>query len=260
MTVNEEDYLEHHGILGMRWGHRKLEAKTKLQIKTKGISVKGDGSINVDKGVSLQRLVRGDGSSIPLKDITYASLTDYDNAKYIKYIGGKGFFGGGRDKVLQLTTRQPIKAPSVDEASKIVVGIFATDKKFRETFKPFMGEAISAHELAEIVANPTGKKAKLWYTAVNTSLTFDSEFDPTAPYIQKTVRETFQKKGFNAVRDENDFQSGVSKAPIIIFSPETTVKVTTVSDITDDMRNMSKDKLKAYSTLGRDWVQKELYD
>lgn len=256
--VIDEDYLEHIGVLGMRWGHRKVGPS--LDVKTKGITIKADGSIEVNKGLSLQRLTRSSGKSHPLKDITYASLTDYDNAKYIKYIGGKGFFGGGRDQVIKLTTIEKIKAPSVDEASKIVSDIFVNDPKFRNTFTNFAGQKISSKELATMKKDPTGKVAKEWYQHVNVSLTFDSDFDPTAPIIQKTVREEFQKKGFNAVRDENDFQNKVSKAPIIIFSPEKTLKVTKVSNITDELRKVSKDKLKQYNTLGRDWVSKQLYD
>lgn len=255
--------LLHFGINGMHWGVRRTSENNtnlSLQVKTKGIIIKADGSMEVSKGVSLQRLTRSDGSSLPLKNLTYASLTEHDNAKYIKYIGGKGFFGGGRDTIVQLTAQQKIKAPSVDEASKITSDLFINNSKFRDTFTNMAGQKISKKELEAIKKEPAGKVAKDLYTNVNTSLTFSSDFDSTAPYIQKTIRETFQKKGFNAVRDENDFQSKVSKSPIIIFSPEKTLKVTRISNITDALRNASKEKLKAYSALGKDWVEKQLYD
>lgn len=256
---NNQKALSHYGVLGMKWGVRK-EPKPSLNVKTKGITVKADGSISIQKGASMQRLVRSNGKSMPLKNITYASLTDYDNAKYVKYIGGKGFFGGGRDTVLKMTAQKPIKAPSFDDATKITSNLFLNDSKFRSTFTDTLGRTIPAKELAEIKKEPTGKTAKAWYTMVNTSLTFDKEFDSAAPYIQKTIKTEFQKKGFNAVRDENDYQTGVSKAPIIIFSPETSLKVTTISQITDELRQASKDKLKAYDSLGKNWVQEQLYD
>jgi len=260
------DELVHFGIMGMHWGHRKSQSNTgnssdsKLNIKTKGVSVKADGSITVEAGASLQRLVRSNGESMPLKGLTYASLSDYDNAKYVKFIGGKGFFGGGRDTIVQLTATEPIKAPSVDEASKIVSDLFINDSKFRKTVTNMSGDKITNKELAMIKKDPTGTKAKEWYEEVNTALTFGADFDPTAPYVQKTIRETFKKNGYNAVRDENDFQTGVSKAPIIIFSPEKTLKVTKVSAITDDLRRASKEKLKQYNRLGNDWVQQQFYD
>lgn len=256
--MNNSNTLAHFGILGMHWGVHRNTAPVPTA-KTKGIVVKEDGSITVAKGANLQRLVRKDGSSLPLKNLTYASLTEYDNAKYIKYIGGKGLFGGGRDTILQLTATEPIKAPSINEASKIVSNMFLTDSKFRNTYTNVLGEKLSPKELAIIKKEPNGKVAKEWYSSVNTALTFDSTFDPSATYVQKTVREALQKKGFNAVRDENDFQAGVSKAPIIIFSPEKTLKVTKISDITDKVRKESKAKLKAYNSLGKKWIEKNLY-
>lgn len=255
-----EIFLSHFGILGMKWGVRRERGPTqKLNVRTSGITINSDGSMLIEKGAKLQRLVRKDGSSMPLKDITYASLTEYDNAKYIKYIGGKGFFGGGRDTVLQLTAKTRIKAPSEKEATKIVSDMFIKDKNFRNIFTTVVGSKISQKELNDIIKEPTGKTAKAWYTLVNTSLTFSKDFDSSAPYVQKAFREAFSKKGFNAIRDENDFQAGVSKSPIIIFSPEKSLKVTKVSDITDDLRIASKETLKAYKDLGKDWVEKQLY-
>lgn len=251
--------LMHYGVPGMRWGVRKLDSSS-LIVKSQGVRIGSDGSIDIQKGASLQRLVRSSGASLPMKDLTYASLSDYDNARYIKTIGGKGIFGGGRDQILSIQATQNIKAPSLDESTKMVSDLFLNDAKFQKTYTNMMDVPISKKELDRIRSDPGGKTARAWYESVNQSLTFDAEFDPIAPYVQKTVREKVQSKGYNALRDENDVAAKISKAPIIIFSPDKSLKVITVTTITDEIRQANKEKLKQYKSLGKNWAEEKLYD
>lgn len=272
ILINGELY--HHGVKGMRWGIRRYQNKDgsltpagkkryspeELGRKPvqKGVTVNSDGSITVSKGTSLQRLTSD--KSRPLQDITYASMLEYDNAKYIKYIGGKGFFGGGRDKVLSMKANEDLKAPSMDEASKIMVDMLNTNPKFRNSFTNCLGNTVSDKELEKMNKDPTGVTAKAWYDELNVSMTFSPDFDPSAPYIQKTFSDALQKKGYNMLRDENDFQNKVSKAPVIILNPQKTLKVVSVSDITDELRTSSKEVLDDYKKLGKNWVDEYVYN
>lgn len=266
--------IYHHGIKGQKWGVRRYQNKdgsltpagkkryspsdigrTPVQ---KGVTIKSDGSINISKGVSLQRLVSD--KSLPLKDITYASVLEYDNAKYVRYIGGKGFFGGGRDKILQLRANEELKAPSVDDACNIMIETLNMNSKFRNSFTNMVGNTVSDKELKRMNENPTGDLAKAWYSELNTSMTYSPDFDPSAPFIQKTFSEALKKNGYNMLRDENDFQSKVSKAPVIILDPQKTLSVVSTNQITDELRKASKEVLNDYKKLGRDWVDKYVYD
>lgn len=260
--------LYHHGIKGMRWGVRRYQNKDgsltpagkkryspeDLGIKPvqKGVTVNADGSITVSKGTSLQRLTSD--KSRPLQDITYASMLEYDNAKYIKYIGG------GRDKVLSMKATEDLKAPSMDEASKIMVDMLNTNSKFRNSFTNCLGNTVSDKELEKMTKDPTGSIAKAWYDELNVSMTFTPDFDPSAPYIQKTFSDALQKKGYNMLRDENDFQNKVSKAPVIILNPQKTLSVVSVTDITDELRASSKEVLDDYKKFGKNWVDEYVYN
>lgn len=268
------DRLTHHGIKGMKWGVRRFQKKdgslTPAGKKRyspeelgrrpvpKGVSVNKDGSISISKGISLQRLVGDD--SRPLKDITYASVLEYDNAKYVRYIGGKGLFGGGRNKVLSIRANEDLKAPSVDEASKIMVDLLSKNPEFRKRFKnSFNDEPVSDKELAKMQKDPTGTDAKAWYDELNVSMTFSSDFDKNAPFIQETFSKALQKNGYNMLRDENDFQNKVAKAPVIILNPQKTLSVVSVSDITDELRSASKEVVAEYKKLGKSWVDEYVY-
>lgn len=254
--------LVHYGKLGMRWGVRNDTRSPAPSVGGRGVTVRQDGSISVEAGASLQRLVRSSGKSLPMKDITYASLTEYDNARYVKTIAGKGIFGGGRDQILALTATKKIEAPSVTEATRITASLIVKDPKFKKSLEDgasFSGK-MTDKEFKQIQKDPTGDVAKTWYELANTSLTFDEGFAPGIKYAQTAFRNELQTKGYNAVRDENDFRGGIAKAPIVIFSPEKSLRVTSVTNITDEFRTANKQQLKQYKSRGKDWLERELYD
>lgn len=256
--TSPEEALTHFGVKGMRWGVRKTKP-IDLQPQSAGVTIRKDGSIDVAKGASLQRLVRSSGASLPMKDITYASLNDYDNSRYVKIIGGKGFLGGGRDRMLSIQAVKPIKAPSVNEATKIVSEMMVKDAVFRQKNTDILNRTISDKELKALKDEPTGKVAKAWYDNTNQKLTFDKGFDPDAPHVQKAVREEMERRGYNALRDENDVRSKIAKAPIIIFNPQDSLAVVKMTDITDGLRKANKAKLKQYKKNGKQWLDSELY-
>ena len=258
--LTPEEVLVHYGILGMHWGIRKELVTTGLKPKTDGIFFNKDGSIYIKAGSNLQRLTRSNDKSMPLKDITYASINEYDNARYIKIIGGKGFFGGGRNQIMTIQAIKDIKAPSRDEAIRLVSDLMLNDSVFRNKNTNILGASINSRELSSIRKDPIGKTANAWYDQTNIKLTFDKKFDPNAPYIQKVVRDTMKSKGYNALRDENDVMSKIAKAPIIIFNPEESLKVVRVTNITDQIRSANKEKLKEYKRQGKTWLDVELYN
>lgn len=258
--TSPDDFLAHYGVKGMHWGVRRDRQTPSVDLKApKGVTMRRDGSIDISKGAQLQRLVRSNGKSLPMKGLTYASLNDYDNARYIKTIGGKGLFGGGRNQILSIQATKPIKAPSLNESTKITSRLLTSDAEFRKSALSPLGFPISDKELKQIRDDPTGSTARAWNTQINHMMTYDSSVYPGIPHVQQAFKSELQKQGYSALRDENDFQTGVSKAPVIIFDPEKSLKVTSVTDITDELRKANKETLRQYKSAGQSWIDDRLY-
>lgn len=248
--------LAHHGVKGMHWGVRKERDSGVKSFNDNKVVMRRDGSIDIEKGASIQRLVRSSGKSKPMQDYTYASINAYDNARYIKTIGGRL---GGRDQILSIKTMRPIKAPSVDDAVRINTALMLKDSKYADALNGPYAKKLGAKQLEKIRADPIGKEAQSYYWQANVMLAFGAEFEPNAPYVQKSLQTAVEKAGYNALRDENDVTAHLSKSPIIVFSPEKNLKVVTVTDITKELRKANKQQLKRYKGQGKAWIDKELY-
>jgi hypothetical protein len=260
MIISEAIYLKHFGVRGMRWGVRRDHSPVMLS-SPNGVTLSRDGSINIEKGAHIQRLVRSNQKSLPMKDMTYASLNAYDNARYIKTIGGKGFFGGGRDKILDIVATKKIKAPNVEEATRINSELMMKNEKYRKSVvdSVVFGSKVTDRDFKKIAEDSIGPTARALYISANTALTFDESFSPGVSYMQRTLREEMSSRGYQALRDENDVIGGIARAPVIIFNPESTLRVRTVTNITDDIRNSNAQQLRAYRRAGQDWVDQQLY-
>lgn len=264
--ILEEDreFLAHYGVKGMKWGVRNESKSSNVTLgPPAGVVMRKDGSILIKPGANLQRLVRSNGESLPMKDLTYASINAYDNARYIKIIGGKGVFGGGRDQILSLKAVKEIKAPSVVDAVKINSELMIQDKSYRDLVGKhanLLSDKMNPKEWVKIESDPTGRTAFAWYEMTNRALTYNDDFSPGVSELQAKFKKEFMAKGYNAIRDENDFSTKVAKAPIIIFDPQTSLKVTSMQSLTDDLRTANKDLLRNYKRNGQDWIEKQLYD
>lgn len=261
---SEKPHLEeitHFGVKGMHWGVRKDRPKADpVDFQNKGVHINRDGSIKLDKGASIQRLVSSkSGRSRDLKDVTYASINEYDNAQYIKYIGGRTTLLSSRDQILSIKVTQTIKAPTLDEAVRTHSKLMLDDPEFRDKTHDIIGSKVRKKELEEIRNDPTGKTAMIWYRNSNTGLVNDERYDKGASYVRETMQKTFAAKGYNALRDENDTSFDLAKSPIVIFNPEKSLKITTVTQITKEVQKANKQKLKMYKENGKDWVESQIF-
>ena len=271
-----ERILRHWGVLGMHWGVRKkyqnkdgslTELGNSVLKETRqpnGFLLKADGTMVAPKGTNFQRLTYSAGVSRPLKDVAFVSINDFDNARYIKELGFKKKFltPQGRDQILTIKVKKEIKAPSLDEATRLHSELLLKNPEYQSKIRTYLtNESISKDDLNKIQKNPSGKEALSWYREANIMLAADKEWYTEAPYLRETIKKEYLSKGWDSLRDENDSTNGMGvRAPMIIFDPEKSLKVVRMSEITDAVRLANDEKLKAYAAIGKKWTESRIYN
>ena len=244
------DELKHFGVKGMRWGVRRYEDKNGHLTSSgkKRYKDYGDGRIEIEKGADLQRLV-GSGHKTELKGMTYVSVRESDNQRYIKTLTGPF---GGRDTKLTLTAKTKLTSPSTSEASSIFFKTLKDNPKLNEAYSKTpmqMGKKYSNKELDDLISGKN-KKAYEHYQLANSQLMFDNSMKE----IRSEYFNNLKKSGYNMLRDENDIGSGYAKTPIILLDAETSVSLKSSEVITKAMKKDAKAYVKQYKKYGEEWV------
>jgi hypothetical protein len=213
-SITVEDFLEHNGVKGMKWGVRKDERLTGHANYTKDFTQKDN----------VYRIVAAQGSR-KLSDIAYVSSNDVDNKRYIHIlnhtISARLIKSARYEKQLVLGPKEPLRAPSITKAESEMQKLYKTSPAFQKFVKDnelYFGE------------NPDAKKLN---QLTNTALVDDDALFAGSIAVRPVIKQHFQKLGYNSMLDQNDIREGLAKSPLIVFDPEKTLRVVSQSKIDD---------------------------
>ena len=277
-----DNALEHHGILGQKWGVRRFENKDgtltsagrtryhtdsegnyqKLQTEksnyaeesSKNIKTNTDGSKTIPKGFAFNR-VGNQTMDINKSGALYVSYGKEDAARYIKNLGPtplSKLLGTAGEAVQHISVKKNLKMPSDTEVSKETINLLMSNPKLLNVFNdsiyslPVTGDfsnKISKSDLQKALLDPSGKSAQKLAYGVSSFLG-----DENYASESKTVYEHFRNKGYDAIPDVHDRLSGTSSTALIVINPDK-LEVTSSTVITKDIMKEAKNYIKTLEKL-----------
>ena len=206
--MDEQEFLEHFGVLGMKWGKRK----TVDSINTRDRTIK--------KGTEIQTIT---SRKFKVSDHhMYAAYTPYDKSMYIDTMGNQMY--GEKGYKNSFVVKKDIRVPSDKQLVKSFIQLSKNNPEQVAT------DMASAHNALYIFSTRTSKRfAKKISTITDADSKKGSKL--TKEYISllvsnKTAKSralffgNLLKEGFDGMSDVNDRdQNSGTQDPLIIFNP-----------------------------------------
>jgi len=221
MSRDVDSFLAHYGVKGMQWGVRKGDDS---DTSTNGYSVGSDGSISIDKGHTLQRVFDSKLKQVGTGETgaNYFSFTEKDKHTYVSMLGAgaqsrfKLIRKLASDKISTTVAREPLKAPSTEDA-------FAVLKKTVDSYSGT--KELSKNGISKFKGDYDERKAKAWYQEANASLVRNRESD-----LSKSFFKDLESSGFNMLLDETD-AGKLAELPVIVINGKKSLSLISVKDI-----------------------------
>ncbi len=277
-----DNVLEHHGILGQKWGVRRFENKDgtltasgrsryhtdskgnyqKLDYaksnyaeeSSKNIKTNTDGSKTIPKGFVFNRVGK-QTMDINKSGALYVSYGKEDAARYIKNLGPtpiSKILGTAGEAVQHISVKKSLKMPSDTEVAKETVNLLMSNSKllnelnesiYSSTVTGDFSNKISKSDLQKALLDPSGKSGQKMAYSVSSFLG-----DENYANESKVVYEHFRNKGYDAIPDVHDRLSGTSNTALIVINPDK-LEVTSSTVITKDIMKEAKNYIKTLEKL-----------
>lgn len=221
----------HYGVKGMKWGVRKKYYKSYM-----------DRDRTIKEGSRVQNISFGKAREIGDKPV-YATHTSHDNNAYAgNYADSLNSIIRGDPYKNSIILTRDVKIPSQKKAVETFVEMYDRDPKgMAESISRAHADVLAFNGISKVYnynVNRINKKfeknGKDWveskgYTIFNQSLMSDKDTKARNEYFN-----LLGKKGYDAILDVNDVQSGYSDDPIIFIKPNNTMKNAKSSKLTAD--------------------------
>ena len=231
MTYDNNELI-HYGVKGMRWGVRKKYYKDYM-----------DNDRVLKKGTRIQNISRNEERKLKSDAPVYGAYTKHDRNAYAGLYANTIQWMGDKAIKNELEITSDVKIPSQKKAVDTFMEMYNKDPQgMSRSIGNAYAECLMFNKIesvrnwnADRITKKFSEKGEDWiqskgYLIFNQSMVADKESKARNEYYK-----LISSKGFDAISDVNDVQSGYnSDDPIIFINPPKNLKNVKSSEMTYD--------------------------